>query len=355
MVANAVKQHQIATQLAARIERGLYADRIPGEVALAAEFAVNVKTANKAVTLLVQDGLVQRRAGQGTFVVRKHEPVRMPLAMALYKYRGPEPDPLYVDLFQAVNEAAKALNCTVELSTPGHTRPPAGLTKDERILYHRNAFLDEIRAGAPRGVIYCGNPDEWLLGRLREFGPVIQIFKTGDPAESFVRRDPADGIRQAVHALHAAGRRRIAYVTYASPESDLKQKAEGYRTACERLGLDYRLQIEDRFPAKPDCAERFFEKAPHPDACVCSESTIGRAVLAGLVARGTRIPQEMALWSYDDACSGLYTVPQMNGIRVFDAEIGRLAAQALVDVLDGRRRLPVQDTLPAVLAPRQTG
>jgi GntR family transcriptional regulator len=66
---------QLAKVLAARIAKGTYEvnRRIPSEAELREEFGVGRTTARAAVTLLVEQGLVEPRQGKGVYVLPKSE------------------------------------------------------------------------------------------------------------------------------------------------------------------------------------------------------------------------------------------------------------------------------------------
>ncbi len=74
--AEAAKDHrpvyiQIAETLRARILSGHYPDKIDGELPLAREWRVSRRTVQQALGLLVDEGLLTRRHGMGTFVSAK--------------------------------------------------------------------------------------------------------------------------------------------------------------------------------------------------------------------------------------------------------------------------------------------
>jgi len=347
------KHRKIAGTLASRIRRGAYRGKIPGERALADEFDVNFKTANRAVSLLVDDGLVERRRGEGSFVVNGRSAPRTRLALAFYKLGPDRPDPLYAELFASVNTGAKEAGCRVELTMPAVPAKPPGERREEEIESARAAFVDETIAGDPEGILYCGNPDERVLGELEAAAPLLQVVAFGREGESYVRRDPGDGTARAVRALHASGRRRIAWVSYDHGYLEVKEKASGYRRALDELGLEWRREIFTQYPAKRNLADELLGAEP-ADGVVCAESTIGPAVLAGLAERGAAVPGDVALWSFDNGMASQYTVPPMSGIRVFDAELGVRAVRTLVAMIEGRVKAPVRETLPALLYERES-
>jgi len=350
------KHRKIAGTLATRIRRGTYRGKIPGERALADEFGVNFKTANRAVSVLVDEGLLERRRGEGTFVVNGRPALRTRLALAFYKFGPLRPDPLYGELFASANAAAKQQGCLLELSMPATSSGPAG---EGEMAERRARFIDEILAGEPEGILFCGNPDERVLSELEAAAPLVQVVAFGRSGESFVRRDPADGAERAVRALHAAGRRRIAWVSYDHDNLEIEEKTAGCRRALGELGVEWRREIFVRYPAKRELADELVRDdgdggGGAADAVVCAESTIGPAVLAGLAERGVKVPGEVALWSFDNGVASQYTVPPMSGIRVFDGELGAQAVRTLVGVIEGRVAMPVRETLRAVLHERES-
>jgi len=62
---------QIAETLRARIVSGYYDDKVDGELPLASEFKVSRRTIQQALEILVQEGLLVRQHGMGTFINRK--------------------------------------------------------------------------------------------------------------------------------------------------------------------------------------------------------------------------------------------------------------------------------------------
>ncbi|MDR3495045.1 MAG: GntR family transcriptional regulator [Ancalomicrobiaceae bacterium] len=76
VAAVSVKDHrpiyiQIAEKLRARILSGYYEEKIAGELPLAREWQVSRRTIQQALDLLVDEGLLVRQHGLGTFINRK--------------------------------------------------------------------------------------------------------------------------------------------------------------------------------------------------------------------------------------------------------------------------------------------
>lgn len=93
-----------------------YGSRFPSEMDLGDRFEVNVKTINKAVSLLVSEGLLKRGIrGSGTHVKAYDAFPRLRIA-----FIGPFYHPYYVQILHGVEQAALAENCLVDVfSMPG--------------------------------------------------------------------------------------------------------------------------------------------------------------------------------------------------------------------------------------------
>ncbi|AXQ77815.1 trehalose operon repressor [Streptococcus chenjunshii] len=81
------KYEHIYKLLEADILKGVYAigDYLPSETELAAQHAVSRDTVRKALTLLAENGLIKKRQGSGSQII-KHEPINFPVS-ALTSYQ----------------------------------------------------------------------------------------------------------------------------------------------------------------------------------------------------------------------------------------------------------------------------
>ncbi|MFK4785198.1 GntR family transcriptional regulator [Fusobacterium sp. MFO224] len=66
--------HQLANIIRKKIEQGLYkeGDKIPSERTFKEQFKLSRVTVNKAINLLIEDGFLIRKRGQGTFIANSN-------------------------------------------------------------------------------------------------------------------------------------------------------------------------------------------------------------------------------------------------------------------------------------------
>ena len=69
---------------------------------------------------------------------------------------------------------------------------------------------------------------------------------------------------------------------------------------------------------------------------MCANDLLALGVLKGLVAAGTRVPQDMALVGYDDVTFASMLSPPLTSVRQPKYEVGASAAQLLLEQFSGR-------------------
>ncbi|VVD82359.1 HTH-type transcriptional regulator GntR [Pandoraea soli] len=80
-----------------------------------------------------------------------------------------------------------------------------------------------------------------------------------------------------------------------------------------------------------------------PDVIVCSTDMLAQGILAEAASRGIGIPQQVAVMGFGDLSTAAHVHPSLSTVRIDGAMIGRLAAEALLQRLDGNP--PFNETL----------
>lgn len=115
----------LALALRDRILQGEWApgDLIPAESALAQSYGVALGTIRQALSLLVEDGVLQRRHGKGTFVTKGVDGASM---MRFFRFRG-------VDNGQGEAPQSRILSRRLRSAT-AHEASVFGIAKDAQVL-----------------------------------------------------------------------------------------------------------------------------------------------------------------------------------------------------------------------------
>ena len=347
----------ISEALLGRIRKGVYRDRLPGRDLLADEFGVNFKTANKAVTLLVERGVVYRKRGEGAFVVPRRRRSNVTISLAYSKYVVPLADPVLQSLFFGINGGVKAEGCRLDVSAVRTVEASQDIDPDERHAINRAAFIDEVVEGAPDGIIVVGTLEPVVIEKLMECGPVVAVGQAPpEVAADNVRRDVRSGVADAVRLLADRGHERIAYLSYNHGDHgyDLIEKEAGYAEAVRALGLAGEQVIRQDYFRTGETVKKLLALRPCPTAVVAAESTLGLSVVRQAPHLNVRIPEDLALIAFDDGNVGLDTYPTMSSLHAFGEQIGRLAVEKLLERLDGKAEGRIECVLPCELVERES-
>ncbi|MBT2468304.1 DeoR/GlpR family transcriptional regulator [Streptomyces sp. ISL-66] len=165
----------------------------------------------------------------------------------------------------------------------------------------------------------------------------------GHPAASLdrVASDHAHGAARAVQHLAGLGHRRIALASRETPTS--ARLRAGFEAAVAALGLDPAPAWPEAGPGPSTEAEVFARALEYLCAAVTRRGVTAALIhsdtdaimlIPRLQARGVRVPEDLAVITYDDEVAGLADVP-LSAVAPAKREVGARAAGLLLDRLTG--------------------
>jgi LacI family transcriptional regulator len=172
-----------------------------------------------------------------------------------------------------------------------------------------------------------------------------------EPGVCVVAPDNEHGLAALVnHLAEVHGHRRIAYVgppeavgegAGGPPQGVGRERLDAFRAAAGRAGIplppEY-VTTTDIALSEDVARERAREllALPQPPtAIVAGVDRVTVGVLRGLRDRGARVPDDVALVSFDEPVSADLLDPPVTALARHDAELGRRAAELLVALLEG--------------------
>lgn len=177
---------------------------------------------------------------------------------------------------------------------------------------------------------------------LRSAGiPVVETWEsTDEPIDLAVGFSNRDAARAMTLALVASGYRRIVFVNGPSDTNErARHRAEGYRAAMAKAGLEP-LPIEIvsdvgaiRVETGADTLRRLAASAPRPDALFFTSDVFAVGAILEGRRLGIAIPDDLGIAGFHDLEMGRLVSPTLTTVHVPALEIGRRAAQAIVDRL----------------------
>lgn len=217
------------------------------------------------------------------------------------------------------------------------------------------------RAREVDGVLVMGMPEvEETAALLEEDGmPLVILGRHVKRATaSYVTADHQDGARQATQHLIELGHRRIAYTdSYYLTQLNVERRA-GYQKALEDAGLPLREELIVPIGSGSSAGDPVFEQmldlTEPPTAVFAIHDGAAISVLKAATERGLQVPGDLAIAGFDDIYSTLMTEPPLTTVHQPLTQIGKLAAEALLERVDDRSLPPVRTTLPVHLVVRQS-
>lgn len=335
----AFKYQQIADELRIQIEAGKYAGAasLPTEFALSEIYRASRQTVRKALAILAEDGLIAKRQGSGSRILRRRPAVsnhRTTIAV-ITTYIN---DYIFPGILREMEKVFADGNCMPLLFSTQNQ------VDNERRL------LQELLELSVDGVLVEGsktvlpNPNQDLYQRLRGRGLPL-VFMHGIypdmPWALSVLDDNRSGGRMLVEYLYKKGHRDIAGLFKIDDIQGL-QRYEGYMTGLRDLGLsmdDRRVFWFDTTAKEQLLAGELWDRAGRVlegcTAVVCYNDEIANRLICELRRRGTRIPGEMAVVSFDNSTlSDLSPIP-ITSLSHGDENVGKMAAELMLRCLQG--------------------
>lgn len=195
-----------------------------------------------------------------------------------------------------------------------------------------DALVAEIQSRKPAGVAAVGNLGldlSALVAALYAIGiPCIPIDSwTEYPG---VEIDRPAGVAEATEYLISRDRRCIVYVGPA----DSTNRLDGFRAALERHGREALFFDPGSGHSRHELAGGLLERYPEVDAVQAYSDEWALELLAGLHARGVRVPHDVAVVGFDDRWAAAHSWPALTTV----AQPGERVGAAVAGLLTGAER-----------------
>jgi DNA-binding LacI/PurR family transcriptional regulator len=351
----AKKHHLISATLRDRILAGKYSETIPGQRVLADEFGVNFLTIRKAVATLVNEGLLNKRSGRGTFITRLKRARTNNIAAILgglsYGFGGQ-----HTKLVEGIQQEAAKFRHDVIM------RPHLGDPQLER-----QAIDDLIARGKCDGMLVwpTRNEGSQAVETLKAHGiPFVVVMRVDSRYRqdvSYVVDDDFEGGYLATQHLLGLGHRRLGFVGRSAKSEGADTFEEerwlGFTKAHHEAGVPPGPRIQADWMSKPEdrpspLSKTFLRRIAGLTGLVCVNDRVALHLLGLTQQTGLTLPAGLSIVGYDDIdAAELFNLTTVHQPL---AEIGAEAVRLLIDEIEGRRSEPAQRKLAPRLVVRET-
>jgi LacI family transcriptional regulator len=173
-----------------------------------------------------------------------------------------------------------------------------------------------------------------------------------------VRSNNQEATRDATRHLLSHGYKEIGFINGPAEISVAQERLAGYLEALKEASLTPldSLIINSNFRHEGGHAAmtQLLDLPKHPRAALIANNLMALGALQAIHERGLRIPQEIAVLGFDDMLWATSLRPPLTAVSQPAEEIGRTAAQLLMDRLDDPGRIARQVILSATLIVRSS-
>ncbi|MGH9312304.1 MAG: GntR family transcriptional regulator [Vicinamibacterales bacterium] len=327
-----------------RLKRG---DRLSSEAELVRQFGASRITIGRAVRELQAEGLVERRAGSGTYV-------KTPQAAGALSFGLLIPDLGETEIFEPICQGMMASPLAREHALLWGSLHGAGSSKEERAWQLCRQYVDRRVSGvffAPLELTADKDDVNRRIAQALDEAriPVVLLDRTVVP---YPRRGHHDlvGIdnRRAGYVitehLLRLGSRRIAFMALPNAAATVDAREAGYREALYAWDAPVDRAFVHRLDPDEATEVRGLMESNRPDAIVCANDRTAGRLMHSLLQLNYAIPGDVRLVGIDDLeYADLLPVP-LTTLRQPTRQIGDAALAAMLDRV-ARADLPARDIL----------
>jgi DNA-binding LacI/PurR family transcriptional regulator len=327
-----------------RLKRG---DRLPSEAELVRTFGASRITVGRAVRDLQAAGLVERRAGAGTFVRSSNAAGALSFGLLI-------PDWEETEVFEPICQGMMASPLAKQHALIWGSVTAGENAREERALQLCRQYIERQVSGVFFAPLELTADKDDVNSRITDTldAARIPVVLLDRPALPYPRRGHHDLIgidnRRAGYVitdhLLRLGSQRIAFVALPNAAATVDAREAGYREALYAANAIVDRALVHRIDPSDADAVRLMMTAHPADAVVCANDRTAARLMHTLLRLGIGIPQDVRLVGIDDAdYASLLPVP-LTTLRQPTRQIGEAALAAMLDRI-ARRDLPPRDIL----------
>lgn len=204
-----------------------------------------------------------------------------------------------------------------------------------------------------------GNIEATITLLKRENIPFVLVGRAVDhPDVSYVAPDNLGGSITLMRHLIALGHRRIGFTARPELHETHRDRMLGYRQSLEEAGIAYDESLVVWTKIEPRSGylamEQLLDLPNPPTALYAIHDLIAIDALQAAKDRGLRVPDDIAIATFDGLPSTLLTSPPLTAVHQPVRDVGQQAVEMLLAHIADPGQSAVHHILPVHLSPRQS-
>lgn len=303
-------------------------DRIPSESELAAVLDVSSITVRKALSDLVNEGVIYRVRGKGSFVADpKADIAKHDANLVVFVISGIQIfDSSYMQIMKGIQSFLSQHNYRLIVEFV-----------ENDFEQERELIMSLLQMDYSGLLIYSADPNsaKKYLKELKRSGKrfvMLDRYPNAMPVNCVICNNH-DGAYEATEYLIGLGHRHIGFAAYDFFLISENERYNGYMNALEESGipLDRSLVFLEKELDYDLLLTKI--KSKELSALFCVNDRRGLEAIHQLSERGVRIPEELSVMGFDDFESSKYAKVPLSTVKQDFEELGYEGARLLLDII----------------------
>ena len=253
--------------------------------------------------------------------------------------------PYYIKLIDAIEDVADSKGYHIILKRRKYIDSVISLVNQKRIdgLIIRNMQI--------------GEQEKNLFSKMERMG--MPFILTGQPERDypFVKPDNIGGGRDVASFFCEMGYRKILYISGPREHIDSNDRLAGLRVGLAENNFDLgNLAVVAGDYSKESgylAAKRYFS-TKKADAVFAANDRMALGALLYFRENGIRVPEDVSLAGFDDNFFSEFLSPPLTSVKLPMSEIGTIAMESLIRMIENRDRPNIKMLLPSTLVKRDS-
>jgi len=327
------------------IKKGLLIGKLPGERVLANEFDVSYMTVRKAISLLVEEGILHKLATKGTFVSDKKTNTKITNNIGFFLDRGIKEgvsSPYYSLVFNELEKRVKSAGYNLILFSDFDDLDPLNSPKK----------VDGV-------IISCFPRIEHKIQEIKKTLPIVLMDNiSSDKSIPSVTIDNFNSSSKCAEYLISLGHKQIAFVSGLLDSDICKERLSGYLNILNK----YNIKKDDKLIFKGDYSFESGEKAARyflsltqkPTAIMFANDSMAIGAMKVIQENKLNIPKDISIVGFDDIDVASRVFPPLTTIAAPIAKMIEKAVHILIQEINGHSQDYQHIILPADLVIRNS-
>ncbi len=326
------KYHHISENLLHRLNKGEWqaGDRLPSEMQIAEEYGVSYMTVRNAISELVKDAKLRRIRGRGTYAVPLEAPDTRRSLGLLLTARWHSVDPFYFPpLVDGFVQRSSELGFQVHIAD--QTEPLLDFLTLKKL---------EVSAVA---CVLLGEPDLDECDGLLDRGVLVVAINNYSGSRRIPTVCPNNwrGAYDATKHLIDLGHRQFAHLQGTEGNFDAMERLRGIQSAMvdSEISLSQLELLPGGFMEDSGYSrgKEFVDRSSKATAVLAASDLSAIGFMRALSEAGMRVPDDVSVFGFGNFRLSAFITPSLSTVELPLKEIGRRAADALVEQYRGMR------------------